>query len=192
MMTGTLLVSSRIRWRTWTPSSPGMRTSKRTRSARPPRTAISASTQLVAASTAYHVAIPAAEPVAQGIRDRAESVGIQPVDPAGDHGDPVDLARRLDQVLGARAREPRLELRQLLLERALLLEQLLEPLGDVQGPDLQELRRFAKRRLLFRDALERGGPRDGFDPAHAGGDRALGGNLEDADLPGLVQMSPAA
>src|SRR5206468_3396429 len=175
MMTGTCSSSSRIRRRTWTPSSPGIRTSSRTRSARPPRIAVRASRPLPADSTAYpSVAKYSARTSrtgasssttrirpraitrysAAGTRSSPQPPGVEPVDPACQHGHPVDLPRGLDEILGARAGEPPLELCQLLLERALLLQELLKPLGHLERSDLQEVGRLAERRFLPRHVLD--------------------------------------
>src|SRR5882724_10338028 len=112
---------------------------------------------------APHADHPRAEPGAQGVGDRAEPVGIQPVDTPGDHRDPVDLTGRRDQVLGARACQPRLEIPELLLEHPLLVEQLLQPSRDLEGSDLEDVGRLAERRLTPGDARERGRPRNGLD-----------------------------
>src|SRR5438552_2620004 len=107
-----------------------------------------------------------AETVAERVGDRAEAVGIEAVDPPGDHGDAVDLPRRRDQVLRAGARDPGLELRELLLEQPLLLEKLREPLRHLERRDLEDLRRLADRRLLPRHRLKRGAPRHGLHAPH--------------------------
>src|SRR2546430_2456921 len=132
-----------------------------------------------------------AETVAERVEIGAEAVGVEAVDPPGAHGDAVDLPRRRDQVLRAGAREPGLELRELLLEQPLLLEKLREPLRHLERRDLEDLRRLAERRLLPGHRLERGAPCDGLDAPHAGGDGALGRELHEAELARLVQVRAA-
>src|SRR5207244_778376 len=123
-----------------------------------------------------------AEPVAQRVRDGPEAVGIEAVDASRDDRDAADLTRGSEQIFGARARELALQQGELSLEVALLVEQLAQPLRHVERRGLQEIGGLAQRLLLARDGLERRAPRDRLDAADAGGDRALGLELDEPEL----------
>src|SRR5207249_5058266 len=114
------------------------------------------------------------------------------VDPARDHRDAVDLACGLHELLRPRPREPGLQRGELPLERALLLEELLEAGRHLEWADLQQIRRFTEGGLASGDALERRGTGDGLDPPDARGHRALRRDLEEADFAGAAEVRAAA
>src|SRR6185503_11370519 len=69
-----------------------------------------------------------AEPLAQTVGHRAQTIGVEPVDAPGHHRHTVHLAGAGHEIVGLRARGLALQLLQLALERALLVEQLAQPL----------------------------------------------------------------
>ena len=56
----------------------------------------------------------------------------------------------------------------------------------------EQLAGLAQLGLALAEPVDRGGPGDRLDPAHVGGARALGGDLEDADLGGVGDVGAAA
>src|SRR5439155_4873374 len=133
-----------------------------------------------------------AEALADGIRRRTKAVGIETVEARHHEGHALDGPGPRHQLLGPSLGETALDLGEGLLQRLLLVEELLEPARQLEGRDAEEVGRLAQRRLFLADVLERGAARHGLEPADARGHRALLGHLEEADLSRGVEMGPAA
>jgi hypothetical protein len=135
---------------------------------------------------------PRRQAIAQGVHHRAEPVRVEAVEARGQHRHPRHLSRGGDEVLGLGARELGLELGELLLEPLLVLQERGEPAGQLERRNLEQAGRLAQRRLLAPHVGERVLAGDRLDAAHPGGHRALVGHLEEADLPGGVEVGAAA
>ena len=81
---------------------------------------------------------------------------------------------------------------QLTLELAALVDDRGEPLDHLVGRDLEQLGRLAHALVLRGEIGPRRLARQRLDAAHAGGDRALADDLEQADIAGAPDMGAAA
>src|SRR4029077_16626908 len=85
-----------------------------------------------------------------------------------------------------------LERGQFLLERANVLENLADSRRHLVGGAAQLAGEPAERGLERLQIVQRMGAGEGLDPTHAGGDAALGDDLEQADVAGALHVRAAA
>src|SRR5437870_5507084 len=119
------------------------------------------------------------DPLAQAIRHVAEALVVEPFDPRREDRDAVHATRVGEEIAHLAAGKLRLELRDPLLELALLGEELLDLRGRLVGRSTQQRAHLFEDALLLVDQLERPPAGRGLDPAHPRRNAALAADLHE-------------